>query len=64
MPTKNYFFTMATIVFDGIKFFEKLLRGTSQGIFLSRLVKIGLAVSEEIMFKETVDDARRAQDHP
>ena len=41
---KFHLVSMETRVFDGIKFCEQLLKRTSQGTFLSSLVKIGLAV--------------------
>ena len=47
---------MVTRVFDGIIFCEQFLKRTSQGTFLPSLVQIGLAVWEEKMFKEIVDD--------
>ena len=47
---------MATIVFDGIKFCEQILKRTSLETFLPSLVRIGPAVWEEKMFKEIVDD--------
>ena len=56
---KFNFVAMATGVFDGIKFCEQFLKGTSQGTFLPSLVQIGPAVWEEEMFKEIVDDTRR-----
>ena len=43
---------MATRVFDGIKICEQFFKRTSQGTFLTRLVQIGPAVLEELMFKE------------
>ena len=46
---------MATRVVDGIKFCEQLLKRTTPGTFLPSLVQIGLAVYEELMFKEIVD---------
>ena len=46
---------MATIVFDGIKFYEQLLKRTYQGTFLPSLVQIG---QEEKRFKEVVADAQ------
>ena len=49
---------MATRVFDGIKFCEQFLMRTSQGTFLSSLVKIGPALWEEKMYKEIVDDLK------
>ena len=58
---KFNFITMATRVFDGIKFCEQFLKRTSCGTFLPSLVQIGPAVWEE-MFKEIVDDARRMTD--
>ena len=54
---------MATIVFDGIKFCEQFLKRTSEGTFLTSLVQISLAVWEEKIFKEFVDDAQRTLDH-
>ena len=53
---------MATRGFDGIKFYEQHLKKTSLETFPLRLVQIGLAVWEEKMFKEIVDDARRTTD--
>ena len=50
---------MASIVFDGIKFREQLLKRTSQGTFLPSLVQTGPAVWKENMFKEIVDNARQ-----
>ena len=56
-------FTMATRVFDGIKFCEQFLKRTSQGTFLPSLVQIGPTVREET-FKEIVDDARQKPGDP
>ena len=47
---------MATRVFDGIKFSEKLLKWTSEGTFLPSMIQTGLAALKEKMFKEIVDD--------
>ena len=43
---------MATRVFEGIKFFQKILKRTMGGTFLWNFIKIGLVVSEKKMFKE------------
>ena len=61
---KFHFVTMATRIFDGIKFCEQFLKRTFQGTFLPSLVQIGPAVWEKKMFKEIVDDWRQPQDHP
>ena len=54
---KFQFVAMATRVFDGIKFCEKVLNRTSQGTFLPSFVQIGRVVWEEKMFKEIVENA-------
>ena len=56
MLKKFHFIAMATMVFDGIKFYGQFLKRTSQETFLPSLVRIGPAVWEEKMFKEIVDD--------
>ena len=56
---KFHFVTMATRVFDGIKFCKQFLKRTSKRTFLPSLVQTGPAVWEEKMFKEIVDDARQ-----
>ena len=56
---KFHFVTMATKVFDGIKFCEKFFKRTSQGTFLPSLVQVGPVAWEEKMFKEIVDEAWR-----
>ena len=60
---KLNFVTMATRVFDGIKFCEHFLKRTSQGTFLPSLVQTGPAVWEK-MFTEIVDDTRQTHHHP
>ena len=50
---------MATRVFDGIKFCEKILKRTTKGTFLPSLVQIGPEVWEELMFKEIVDEGHQ-----
>ena len=45
---------MATRVFEGIKFFQKILKRTMAGTFLRKFIKIGQVVSEK-MFKEKVN---------
>ena len=52
---KFQFIAKASRVFDGIKFCEKVLKGTSQETFLLSLVQFGLEVWEMRMFKEIVD---------
>ena len=54
LPKKFRFVSMATRVFDGIKFCEQFLKRTSQGTFLPSLVQIGPAVWEEKMFKRNL----------
>ena len=54
---------MATRVFDRNKFCEHFLKKTSQGTFLLSMVHIGLAVLEEEMFEEIVDDKQRTTQH-
>ena len=61
---------MATTVFDGIKFFPKILKRTMAGTILGNFIKIRYVVSEKKMFKEKVNawmdgrtDARRTTDH-
>ena len=69
---------MATTVFDGIKFFQKIVTRTLAGTFLCNFVNIQYVVSEKKMFKEKVNvqtdgctdgqsdtqtDARRTTDH-
>ena len=54
-----HFVTMATRLFDGIKFCEEILKITVQGTFPPSLVQFGRAVWEEKIFKEVFDDARR-----
>ena len=61
---KVHFITMATRVFDGIKFCGQFLKRTSQGTFLPNLVQTGPAVWEKKMFREIVEDTRQTQDHP
>ena len=53
---------MATRIFDGIKLCDQFFKRTSQETFLPSLVQIALAVWQEKMFKEIVDDARRTTD--
>ena len=55
---------MATRVFDGFKFCEQFLKGTSQGTFLPSMAQIGPVVWEEKMFKEIVDNAQQTHHHP
>ena len=42
---------MATRIFDEIKFFHEILKGTMAGIFLWNFIKIGYVGSEKKMFK-------------
>ena len=59
---KKNLVTIATRVFDGIKFCEHSLKRTSHGTFLPSLVQTGPAVWEENLFKEIVDDGQRTTD--
>ena len=45
---------MATRVFEGIKLFQKILKGTMAETFLRNFIKIGYVVSEKKMFSEKV----------
>ena len=42
-------------VFEGIKFFQKIMKKTMQGTFLWNFIKIGWVVSEKMMFKVNVN---------
>ena len=61
LKKKFHFITIATRVFDRIKFCEQILKRTSKGTFLPSFVQIGPVVWEK-MFKEIVDDARQTTD--
>ena len=52
---KLSFVAMATRVFEGIKFFQKILKRTMAGTFLWNFIKIQQAVSEKKMIKEKVN---------
>ena len=69
---------MATRVFEGIKFFQEILKKTIAGTFLLNFIKIQRVISEKKMFKEKVNaqadghtdgrldgrtDTRRTTDH-
>ena len=62
LPKKLHFVTMASRVFDGIKFCEQFLKRTSQGAFLPSLVQICPTVWDEKIFKEIVVNARLMTD--
>ena len=53
---KFHSITMATTLFDGIKFCEQILKRTSQKTFLPSLIQIGSAVWEQMMFQDIVDN--------
>ena len=54
----NIFFTfvvMATRAFEGIKFFQQILKRTMTGSLLWNFIRIGLVVSEKKMFRIKVN---------
>ena len=57
---------MATRVFEGIKWFQEILKRTMAESFLWNFINIQSVVSEKKMFKEKVNapmDARRTTGH-
>ena len=53
---------MATRVFEGIKFFQLILKRTIAGTFLWNFIKIRLVVLEKKMFKEKVEKINARMD--